>query len=71
MSILVKMRLKRLGLKLSHEERKELDRLLIEKTGEKDCDEAVKKVSDEQFIKLVNEAIQRVKSKKPIYIQAT
>jgi len=70
-SILVKMRLKRLGLKLSHEERKELDRLLIEKTGEKDCDEAVKKVSDEQFIKLVNEAIQRVKSKKPIYIQAT
>ncbi len=65
------MRLKRLGLKLSHEERKELDRLLIEKTGEKDCDEAVKKVSDEQFIKLVNEAIQRVKSKKPIYIQAT
>jgi hypothetical protein len=70
LSRLVKLRLKRLKIETTHEERIMIDTLITEKTGERDCDEAVKKLTDEEFKKIVEEAkrIVREKQKLQMYV---
>jgi hypothetical protein len=66
MSIKVKERLLRMRIETTAEERAEIDRLIVERTGEKDCDAAVQKLSDEEFRQIVEEAKKRIRERKKI-----
>jgi hypothetical protein len=66
MSKKVKERLSRMRIETTAEERAEIDRLITERTGEKDCDAAVQKLSDEEFRQIVEEAKKRIRERKKI-----
>jgi hypothetical protein len=66
MSKKVKERLLRMRIETTAEERAEIDRLIAERTGEKDCDVAVQKLSDEEFRQIVEEAKKRIRERKKI-----
>jgi hypothetical protein len=66
MSKKVKERLLRMRIETTAEERAEIDRLITERTGEKDCDTAVQKLSDEEFRQIVEEAKKRIRERKKI-----
>ena len=62
MSIKVFERLRKMMIEATHEERKEIDEEIEEKTG-KYCDEGVDELSDTEFVEIVNKVKKRKKKK--------
>jgi len=63
MSVKVFERLRKLMIETTHEERKEIDEEIEERTG-KYCDEGVDELSDSEFIEIVNNIKKKIKKKK-------
>ncbi len=68
MSIKVFERLRELMIETTHEERREIDEEIEERTN-KYCDEGVNDLSDEEFIEIVNKIKKRKKKKIPAMVQ--
>jgi DNA integrity scanning protein DisA with diadenylate cyclase activity len=71
LSRLVRLRLRRLNIETTHEERLIIDELAVQRTGERDCDEAVKKLTDEEFLELVHLAKAMARERKKLIMYET
>jgi len=69
MSQKVKERLTRQNIETTHEERREIDRVIEERTG-LPCDEGVTKLSETEFLYIVGQVKKRLRKKEPIQIYA-
>ncbi len=65
MSIKVFERLARMMIETTHEERKEIDQEIEDKTG-KYCDEGVDDLSDTEFIEILNKVKRKKKKQRKI-----